>query len=122
MKASELRIGNYIEKSLKSGQGRNLIGKIGCQDIFRISENSGPFNYDPIEITMEWVDKFGFNLSVKEGNQNEFRVYKLHGITYNTNHGWWWENHKLTIQPKHVHELQNLFFALTGEELKLTNE
>lgn len=41
MKAQDLRIGNYIGKSLKSGQGRKLIDKIGCQDIVQTFRRLG---------------------------------------------------------------------------------
>lgn len=74
-----------------------------------------------IEITEDWLIKFGFDLVVKEGNQGEFRVYQLNEITYNTNHGWWWK-HQLTVQPKYIHELQNLFFAITGTELEFKSK
>ena len=75
----------------------------------------------PIEITEEWLIDFGFNLVVKEGNQGEFRVYQLNEITYNTNHGWWWK-HYLIVQPKYVHQLQNLYFAITGQELTINQK
>ena len=55
----ELRIGNLVSKSLKSGNGRTLIDKVGPQDIVRIYENISHFNYHPIPITEEWLLKFG---------------------------------------------------------------
>lgn len=51
IQATELRIGNLIEKSLKSGQGRKIIDKVGIQDIVRIFENTGSFNYETIPLT-----------------------------------------------------------------------
>ena len=38
MKANELRIGNLVNKSLKSGNGRSIEAQIGCQDIVKIFE------------------------------------------------------------------------------------
>lgn len=76
----------------------------------------------PIPLTEEWLLKFGFN---KEGNT----IYKeLNGFefgTINTNRykprfylqtqG---STSNITLPIKFVHQLQNLYFALTGEELK----
>lgn len=126
MNASELRIGNYVEIRLKSGQGRVQIGKIRCQDIVRIYENTGSFNYQPIPLTKEWLLKFGFekfNHSVKEYwaindfeieiHCNKFPIRICGGessphLTQFIGHG-----------TKYVHQLQNIYFALTGEELKI---
>ena len=55
MQSNELRIDNLVYKSLKSGFGRNQENRIGCQDIVRIKENIGSFNYEPIPIIEEWL-------------------------------------------------------------------
>lgn len=127
MKAQELRIGNYVFKSLKSGNGRTISEKIECQDIVRVFENSGSFNYKPIPLTEEWLIKFGFEYYVTEKSRvyrlNNFmatyvfegrftgkRFLKYANITFND------FGH---IQS--VHQLQNLYFDLTGEELKIVN-
>lgn len=118
MEAHELRIGNLVYKSLKSGNGRKLENRIGCQDIVRIEENIGSFNYEPIEITEEWLLKLFF-----EKEENPF----------------WFGNNVISISPstgtyvlygksgreitrtglKYIHQLQNLHFALTQRELNV---
>ncbi len=114
MKSNELRIGNKV----------NLYGSqatIIPNDFEKWFQNSPNWEHNAfkgIPLTEEWLLKFGFDLVVKEGNQGEFRVYQLNEITYNTNNGWWWKHH-LTVQPKYIHELQNLFFAITGKELTI---
>lgn len=143
MKANELRIGNLITinnsvywTKLRDiplivthiGQTMNIKGEtshsVGCEHINQkpntYYETYSQFieNIKPIQLTEEWLLRFGFDLVVKEGNQGKFRVYQLNEITYNTNNGWWWKHH-LTVQPKYIHELQNLYFALAGTELTI---
>ena len=123
MTSNELRIGNMVYKSLKSGQGRTVINPIGCQDIVRIFEDIGSFNYAPIPLTEDILLKCGF---VKV---DDFFVLKI--IDYG----------ELAIESyfsifigndgrdlgfctnanicNHLHQLQNLYFALTQEELTI---
>lgn len=124
MEAKNLRIGNYLQdgkggickvEKLGTDWNENGIEAPAIKGALTKMPNA------PIGITEDWLLNFGFKCEVKEGNQNEFRVYKLDQITYNTNHGWWWK-HQLDNQPKYIHELQNLFFAITGKELELKNE
>jgi hypothetical protein len=116
----ELRIGNLVSKSLKSGNGRTLIDKVGPQDIVRIYENISHFNYHPIEITKEWLLKFGF---YQDHYDDDFTKYCIvfedielkFYIYYNGNKKICFG--KLTIMCKYVHQIQNLYFILTGKEL-----
>lgn len=133
VQGKEIRIGNYlkdrsgkilrvdfieyVENGFDTKFGQKMF--VEGQEVHRITEYSDYAN--PIELSGEWLEKLGFDLVVKEGNQGEFRIYQLNEITYNTNHGWWWK-HQLTVQPKYVHELQNLFFAITGTELELKTD
>jgi hypothetical protein len=121
MKANDLRIGNYIEKSLKSGQGRKLIDKIGCQDIVRIFENIGSFNYEPIKLTDKWLTDFGFT-KTEWDNNNSFR--KMVGnndytIVFYSNCVCEIGD-IITKEIEFVHQLQNLYYALTGVELSVS--
>lgn len=116
MRAEDLRIGNIV-KDVFGDQ----IEIHGVDNIHAFSENHGDIplhTLKGIPITEEWLVEFCFKLVVKQGNQGEFRLYQLNEITYNTNYGWFWR-HYLTVQPKYIHELQNLYFALTREELKI---
>ena len=75
----------------------------------------------PIPLTEEWLIKFGFEpeLKNKDSINGEFIVYWKYPFVFNTNHGWWLYSKQLKIQPEYVHQLQNLYFALTGEELTI---
>jgi hypothetical protein len=115
MNAQEFRIGNLIEKSLKSGQGRKLIDKIGCQDIVRIFENTGSFNYEPISLTEEWFLKLGFGLRpwgwVNKEADRGLRI---------TVHNNFEREGNTSLKIQYVHQLQNLYYALTGVELSVS--
>ena len=126
MKADDLRIGNWVKDIKKGYVSIHGIEPNWDEVWLNYCHGSGIYKkriieIEPIPLTEELLKKCGFDLVVKEGNQGEFRVYQLNEITYNTNHGWWWKHH-LTVQPKYIHELQNLFFALTGEELEINLE
>jgi hypothetical protein len=127
MKANELRIGNYVEKSIKSGNGRKIIDKIGCQDIVRIFEGIGNFNYEPIPITEEWLLKFGFKKAYNEWilhpcfevkiiiyNESVYNGVMFYTRTIHADYAPIYCNNHIN----YIHQLQNLYHALTGEELK----
>ena len=71
--------------------------------------------YMPIPLTEEWLVKFGFKyigsaptLGINESwNRGNIRIEQLQSKEL-VFHG---------LQIKYVHSLQNLYFALTGEEL-----
>lgn len=78
----------------------------------------------PIPITPQWIENFGFNLTIS----NKGLGYKQHGfkmcgfdimfyMEYNAKPDCYLENKNINIY--YIHELQNLFFALTGKELEL---
>lgn len=115
MKATELRIGNFI-----------FLGK----RVLKIEPNHiSNLYYDketeklvsPIPLTEEWLLKFGFYdwIDVLDGSFNwkkgyvNLSVYEIIGFCFNYDDG----NEYINI--KYVHQLQNLYFALTGEELKI---
>ncbi len=122
IKANEIRIGNIVEKSIKSGNGRKLIAEIGCQDIVRIFENTGNFNYEPIPLTEEWLIRFGFEkalngywcqqdlFNVKISKFDVIEIY-LRGS----------DTDLAFCGIQYVHQLMNLYHSLTQTELTLSN-
>lgn len=123
MEAKELRIGNYI----------NYLGTVnivesiaGTEESYVATKSSGimPVNaFQPIILTEGWLLKFGFkyreflndffiklddhNILIAEKEVIGFAIYKCE------------ENQRKYFLTKkyYAHQLQNLFFALTGEEL-----
>jgi len=81
----------------------------GCRDL----------DIDPIPLTEEWLLKFGFeNLSLTpkfDGSKCNFTFYwEVDEIVLRENY----EDIFIT-RISYVHQLQNLYFALTGEELEI---
>ena len=106
MKANELRIGNIVYLVDKEKIWEILDG----HEIDECDEN--PL-VQPIPLTEEWLLKFGFISNPYEDRYEKGSIHieclKTKGETY-----LWIEN---MPHIKYVHQLQNLYFALTGEEL-----
>ena len=118
MKANELRIGNYVHgplgelcvvKQLGIDKNPNFIeveivdGGIGCNGT------------SPIPITKEWLLRLGFK---KVGNREEYVVFGLR-ICKTTENEFICPDYDRDIIVNHLHQLQNLYFALTGQELTI---
>lgn len=123
MKPTELRIGNLINRYFE--------GKYSSQDICTIrdiweihsSHNTDVFTFEPIPLNENWLIKFGFEEEVKniDSPMPRFVVWRKEIFTYNTIHGWWIDGKQISgLKCEYVHQLQNLYFAITGDELKLT--
>jgi hypothetical protein len=125
MKENELRIGNYVIAPLWRNDGMHI------QKVYSLRELWGEYyiNYDfkesgcefgakidtevePIPLTEEWLLKFGFEITNNFQTKDRFQTYKKNDII-------WFEYGYIVIELKYVHQLQNLYFTLTGEELKL---
>jgi len=121
IQANELRIGNWVlNKRYKSGYKMQIesIGEfglnveVGYDGLNPIIDDDCGFNEcEPIPLTEEWLLKFGF---------------EIHEDGYITcSNGYQWILHldnefefeALKIIVLYVHQLQNLYFALTNEEL-----
>lgn len=112
MKPNELRIGNYYYW----GQDNEIL-QVTLFDFYELY--TGEENIDswkPIPLTEEWLLKFGFKYNKKEMGflkdnfHIEVRGYGCPVFVYPTFH---------LTDIKHVHQLQNLYFSLTGEELTI---
>ena len=116
MEVKELRIGNLIKH-----EGVEIeINGIQMFSVYWGEKNVAPirFGFEPIPLTEEWLLNFGFehskpNYWFKNDNKLRFSLIdnNLHcsmgdddwGILYN--------------RLNYVHQLQNLYFALTTQEL-----
>jgi hypothetical protein len=103
MKASELRIGNYVNDSI------GLI-TIGLNGNIKFADA-----YHPIPLTEEWLMKFGFEYTKIDLGFNQYRN-KILELSITPNGYEIFFTYKW-INIKYVHSLQNLYFALTNEEL-----
>ena len=132
MNIHELRIWNYvlfckaesIITSINNNDEENPYVDLASYDNIPIED------LHPIPLTEEWFMKFGFEKEI-----DEFDIFSIHNSQYSIQH---YKNGKcifvyspinelnsedeenvIFLQIKHVHQLQNLYFALTGEELTI---
>jgi hypothetical protein len=130
MEARELRIGNYYQN--KSNDLELKYKEIQyVEDILYVSVYC-----DAIPLTEEWLIKFGFEKVIYDsdetgyGTDYELDIKGVGCISYSDDFSCALfgskesSKHELGFLPnwdncKHVHSLQNLYFALTGEELKI---
>ena len=100
MKTTELRIGNWVQDRHSEECGMIDIVVLGIIDTM---ENH---SYEPIPLTEEWLERFNWNPPKDIGvafSTNTHEIYFVAGNYYKT--------------IEYVHQLQNLYFALTGQEL-----
>jgi len=120
MEASELRIGNYYaiaeNDGIKYKQIKYLVESES--DFFSNGDNITQAA-KPIPLTEEWLLRFGFEKLNRDvpafENKNlivEWLFERWTGRLYFDAY-----TSIQIIETKYVHQLQNLYFALTGEEL-----
>lgn len=122
MKTNELRLGNWVHDGSRFPM--QVVG-IFDNDVYLDFEGNegdvwecGLEGAKPFEIDQEWLIKFGFEedgpdwyyLSTKDRFTNIGYSYSVNKNIFEVNE---WE----VVNVKYVHQLQNLYFALTGEEL-----
>lgn len=121
MKAEELRIGNFV--NLYGDDCR--IQTVGMWVHTDTTVDEAPVDaVKPIPLSEEWLVKFGFGKS--DECERGYNTHKHFGFYYD----WHFKQFKLEVddganvvdipmQIHYVHQLQNLYFSLTSEELTL---
>tara|TARA_B110000285_G_C15119691_1_gene616346 strand:- start:2073 stop:2405 length:333 start_codon:yes stop_codon:yes gene_type:complete len=110
MKATELRVGNLFQWIEIASMG------IGVDVITKDNHYTYEDFKEPIPLTEEWLKRFGFEYSDLNGDSGlwkipPFQIYgKCNQFIY-----------EYALDVNYVHQLQNLYFALTGEELNQNN-
>lgn len=116
--ANELRIGNYLKND-------GVVVKIDARSIFDIWGGNlitRIKKYEPIHITEDWLLKFGFVLRGFYYHFPNHEIFKLEQYKLNNAYFLRHGNESLdSVRINYVHQLQNLYFALTGKELTYGN-
>lgn len=115
MNATKLRIGNYVEYANVTCE----VQSYSKEGFLQTDGVTAPITaYQAIEISERWLLKFGFS-------RQPWGLVKGELLFKDNNH----ECKELTLEVgngfrttvKYLHELQNLYFALTNEELTTIN-
>ena len=123
LKANELRIDNLVSDIHASESFYDKIKKITEDRIYYGNFHSHPKDLKPIPITEEWLLKFGF---VKINRNFLLEFYNNGCFFYDLNKKEFWiggydscaSSQGFTVDNiEFVHQLQNIIFALTNEEL-----
>jgi len=105
MKVTELRIGNWVRFKHTETPVRVTLG-----DFVKEYKDEHLDDYEPIPLTEEWLKRFEYELIVFDITKGDI------GFDF------WlvpkWSDYSVSVNIEHVHQLQNLYFALTGEEIK----
>jgi hypothetical protein len=118
MKASELRIGNYYMFADNDGIVCRQVKEIKHNQFGLLSDYDG-VNFEncrPLNLTEDWLFKFGF-----KGTEGYYYDSEIGAIEF------YYEEEILVCDiynyrnesVEYVHQLQNIFFALTNKELKI---
>lgn len=130
MDEKELRIGNYIWfNDAPEKEGYSVVGSISqCSDehgdtylIFTNDGNAYINEIEGIDLTEEWLLKLGAKMEVLNGGvvgyYDSYSIggYELSRVYVNMWRFMGFENRTI----HHVHQFQNMYFDLTGEELTI---
>lgn len=118
MKANELRLGNLLKRG-------GVVVTIDARSIFDFS--SFDYQYEPILLTREWLERFGFEQTFECGDDeimSQFGRVKLSKKKLIKGEYWSYprQNKGVWTAIEYVHQLQNLFFCLCGEELTTVSQ
>ena len=120
MKTIELRIGNYVSHYVDDDLKVDVIADVGyhllssAKSITSRKDSDVIKSLEPIPLTEEWLLKFGFEKLEGWDDMYYFQIGDFQIHEYNVG-GYEFDDFDI----KNVNQLQNLYFALTGEELKL---
>lgn len=129
MNCKELRIGNYLGSIHELRIVDSIQDYCAYVNVPSNSHNGEPFiikevlkDSNPIPLTEEWLVKFGFSnkggkeYQINTGDQSHL-IIELYDYSFSV--GYAYESSGTPHKIQYVHQLQNLYFALTGEELTI---
>ena len=124
MEANELRLGNWVKvefdyEVVKAINEITLWCALGGKGEGCMQLHS---DVSPIFLDEEWLIKFGFKYRTDTGFNGWYSNIILgESIRIFEVENKWYKYSSAHIVIKYVHQLQNLYFALTGEELTINN-
>ena len=105
----EIRLGNTYKVEMVDGTYKSDL--INLEDLRNLLDDEIDDFYQALEISEDWLIKVGFKPNAKACKSQEY--------LYNTISIWKYDNEFAfgKWELKYAHQLENLYFALTGEEL-----
>lgn len=117
--ANELRIGNWV---YHTNTFCNPFMQVIPKDFVNELNNDGFYQFDPILLTPEILEKCGFVTDMNDTYYYEFEEnFRLGYIEYLGEKNYFLDGYVYTLKAiRYLHELQNLYFSLTGNEINFT--
>ena len=116
--ASDLRIGNWSYYPHLKGIRLYFFDKVRAIDSnsFSLEHDYGAMSiesFKPIDFSNQWLDRFGF-----EKRENSTWWHKGNFTYWQDQNTWYWRMEAINPDlTKYVHQIQNLYYSLTGEEI-----
>jgi hypothetical protein len=121
IKANELRIGNLLNYDTSEGDVVVITTDFGTMQWATVDPKGFNLVHSPIPLTEDWLVKLGcidtiYELKIKAKRKIIQFKFSSKIVATGERCGWYCVKYK---HIKYVHQLQNLYFALTGEELEM---
>ena len=131
IKVNELRIGNLVSDINASDKFSAKVNKITSNRVYYGLFHSHPNDLKPIKITEDRISKSGFILSADYGDQKHYEHPSLRKFSVVFDHEEIALHHVYgdsyvcvfydDMLFQFMHQLQNFFFSIVGEELVFSN-
>ena len=136
MKAKNFRIGNVVKYDNRIFTIHSIADEFPTLDTIEFGIGVVDWNnLEGIPITEEWLEKLGFEKTDRKDahviNVGEYDLYvacNSFSGTLNIEPSWFcsvaigYKSQPMLLIKKDIHELQNLFFTLTGTELEIEQD
>jgi hypothetical protein len=120
IKSNELRCGVIIFTKVETEWMPLVVTPVEIEKAEHYNEYFNK-NHKPIPLTAEWLERFGF----VKGNQFPYIDLNTGWFCLDENSGYYrlaLPNDNIGNQFRYVHQLQNLYYCLTGTELTLKDK
>lgn len=117
MQVTEVRLGNLVAYK-NHYQTPEVVAALN-KESEKINGHDAK-DFSGIPLNEQWLEDFGFERHYN-GKNCDYAKYGV-GLCYEVDDdSWWYSGHPKSC-IKYVHQLQNLFYCLTGQELELKKQ
>jgi hypothetical protein len=118
----EIRLGNTYKVEMGDGTCKSSL--INLEDLSNLLDDDLDDYYQAMELDEVWLIKLGFEYDEHYNNYVIKAKGYYNSVGYNDEDGDWYYNNDRSnagcyyiTSIQYVHQLENLYFAMTGEEL-----
>lgn len=117
--STEIRAGNWLLMEFEKEKNSRAVINYQPKAIKAKDFKLAPYCL-PISLTTRLLDKCGFIYELRAWcKYRKIKENRVMVLQWKEKEGWLIGDQKIKVQPFYLHQLQNLYYALTGEELKV---